>query len=300
MKKVSLAIAWNWEYDLEFVQSIERECRARDISTFQITENNLRETLAGMKAGRLQMRGFFDRASDEHEGFVPLVALMEQQSAQVLNRHEHLERAKDKATMHLELMSHGLHVPYTIIISPYNHKKEMELSLSQLEQLGRPFIIKPANTTGGGVGVVMGAETLKEVIDTRQHHKNDKYLLQQTIFPASLDGRRAWFRAFYALGETFLCWWDDRTHLYAEVTPEEEKRFALRKMRTMLKTIAEVCRLDFFSSEIAVTSGAPKFVAIDYVNEICDMRLQSKHADGVPDRTVHAIAKQIAEWAMKR
>ena len=51
--------------------------------------------------------------------------------------------------MHLEFITNGLYVPYTIIISPYNKKKELELSLSELARLGRPFIIKPANTTGG-------------------------------------------------------------------------------------------------------------------------------------------------------
>ncbi len=82
--------------------------------------------------------------------------------------------------MNRSCRSHGIETLYTIIISPYNHKREVELSLSELAQLGRPFIIKPANTTGGGIGVVTGAETLKDVLEARQHHKNDKYLLQET------------------------------------------------------------------------------------------------------------------------
>lgn len=93
-------------------------------------------------------------------------------------------RADDKATMHLELLSSGINVPFSIIISPYNHKREVELSLSDLAKLERPFIIKPANTIGGGVGVVMGAETLRDVIDASQRHRNDKYLMQETLKPA--------------------------------------------------------------------------------------------------------------------
>jgi hypothetical protein len=34
-------------------------------------------------------------------------------------------------------------------------------------------------------------------------------------------------------------------------------------------------------------------VVIDYVNEICDMRLQSQHYDGVLDEMVRKIAVQI-------
>ena len=57
-----------------------------------------------------------------------------------------------------------------------------------------------------------------------------------------------------------------------------------------------VCGLDFFSTEIALTSEG-RFVTVDYVNEICDMRLQSGHADGVPDALVTAICGCIAEAA---
>ena len=36
------------------------------------------------------------------------------------------------------------------------------------------------------------------------------------------------------------------------------------------------------------------FVIIDYVNEICDMRLKSLHLDGVPDEIVQKNSRQIA------
>jgi hypothetical protein len=43
-----------------------------------------------------------------------------------------------------------------------------------------------------------------------------------------------------------------------------------------------------------------KFVVVDYVNEICDMRLQSKYPNGAPDVVVHRIeyllAKTISEY----
>jgi hypothetical protein len=173
----------------------------------------------------------------------------------------------------------------------------VELSLSELARLGRPFIIKPANTTGGGVGVVIGAESLKDVIETRQHHKNDKYLLQEKIIPAILSGRRAWFRVFFAFGEVILCWWDDQTHIYEFLTADEEERFALPTLRDIAGSIKDVCGLDFFSTEIAFVSSGT-FVVVDYVNEICDMRLKSRHVDGVPDHIVELVAGRIADVAL--
>jgi len=66
----------------------------------------------------------------------------------------------------------------------------------------------------------------------------------------------------------------------------------LRPLITITKKIYEVCKLDFFSTEIAVTANE-RFVVVDYVNDICDMRLQSKHVDGVPDLVVMEICRKI-------
>src|ERR1041385_2329781 len=177
MKTYLLAIAWNWEFDEDFVKGIERACAARGISTYRIEAQILKETLHELRAGNLSFQSFYDRASDTDDAFLPIVKEMKARSVRCINPHSLVEHAADKASMHLEFITHGLHVPYTIIISPYNKKKEIEFTLSELERLGRPFIIKPANTTGGGIGVVLGAETLRDVIESRQHHKNDKYLL---------------------------------------------------------------------------------------------------------------------------
>ena len=194
--------------------------------------------------------------------------------------------------MHLEFLSMNINVPYTIIISPYNHRKEIELTVSELALLRRPFIIKPANTTGGGIGVVTGAETLKDVLEARQHHRNDKYLLQETIKPISLGIRRAWFRVFYIFGLILICWWDDGTHFYETMSEQDEELFGLHELRKMTEKVHSVSKLDFFSTEFAMTFDQ-RLVAVDYVNEMCDMRLQSKHLDGVPDQVVTQIVDRI-------
>ena len=294
MDNYSLAIAWNWEYDEDYVKLIEKECRLRGISVLEITPSNFGKIFPEIESGRIAFSSLYDRASDDDEIFTAVVDAIEHKNICVLNPHRHIERAKDKATMHLELINAGLQTPYTIIISPYNRVKTPELDQGQIEKLGKPFIIKPANTTGGGTGVVLGAETLKDVLDSRQHHKNDKYLLQEQIHPVLLEGKRAWFRVFYAFGQVIPCWWDDVTHIYHECSTAEEERCGFSEMRRIMPVIQSLCKLDFFSSEIALTADG-KFVVIDYVNEICDMRLQSKHPDGVPDAVVGTIARLLAE-----
>ncbi len=294
-----LGIAWNWEYDRDFVHAVEHACAAAHISTYRIEPHNVDETLKHIHSGKIAFHSLLDRASDADETFVPLTRFIVKSGAYIINHFDNIDRAKDKATMHLEFIANGLNAPYTLIISPFSTKKEIGLSLSELARLGRPFIIKPANTTGGGIGVVLGAETLKQVIEERLHHKNDKYLLQETVTPVNLDGRDAWFRVLFAFGEIFPCWWNVTTHVYTPLAREEENNFHLEELHAIMKKIHSICRLDFFSSEIAL-NAENKFIVVDYVNEICDMRLKSSHADGVPDSIVHAIAQLIARDVAQR
>jgi len=294
MKIYELAIAWNWEFDADFIACIERECALRRISTYRIDPQNLQDTLDKLHFNEISFRVFYDRASDADPAFYRLVKFLEEAGSYLINPYALVTHAIDKATMHLEFITHGLEVPDTIIIAPYSKQKEIEIQASDFARLGTPFVIKPANTTGGGTGVVLDAKCLNDVIQARQLHKHDKYLLQKKIQPKDLDGKRGWFRVYCVFGEFIPCWWNDITHEYSELSPEDEAKFGLEKLRSTIKIIQDICRLDFFSSEIALTYDG-KFIVVDYVNEVCDMRLKSRYYNGAPDAIVHRIEKLIAE-----
>jgi len=301
LKTYDFAIAWNWEYDREFIQLIQKVFCLNNLSVLEIRAENVEEVFNMLKKGKLQFRYFLDRASDENDVFQPLARFILQQfrsgdgkSIRPINLRDFQLRAADKATMHLEFLEHNIEVPYTIIISPYNHKREVELTITELAKLGRPFIIKPANTTGGGIGVVMGAETLKEIIEARQFHKNDKYLMQETIRPIEFTGRRAWFRVFYAFGDIVPSWWDDVTHIYSLLNMDEERQLDVERLKKITKRIHTVCQLEFFSTELVFTADG-RCVTVDYVNEMCDMRLKSRFVDGVPDIIVKRIVYRMME-----
>lgn len=249
--------------------------------------------LGELRSGNICFLSIVDRASDVDDDCEEMVNLLHHRHRYIINDPKQIKHASDKASMHLEFMTAGIFVPYTIIISPYNRQREVKLSLSELARLGRPFIIKPANTTGGGIGVVTGAESLQDVIETRQHNRDDKYLLQEKIEPMVIGGRRAWFRSFYACGKVFQAWWDDLTHIYEPVTDAEYRDYKLDEIESLTMKIHSVCRLDFFSTEVALTSSR-KFIVIDYVNEMPDMRLKSSNYDGVPDEIVESICRELA------
>jgi len=294
MMSIHLAIAWNWEYDGDFILGIERECAARRLTTYRIEDHNLGETLRRLRSGDLAFGAFFDRASDADETYLELQPFVDRPGVRAFNPRRLVLHAADKATMHLELITHGVNVPNTIILSPVSEDPDLDIGVPDLERIGVPFVIKPANTTGGGTGVIMNATGLGQIAAARRDHPDDKYLVQETISPMVFDGKRAWFRAYFAFGEIILCWWDDHTHQYISVAPEEELRHDLGGLRHVVEIIRRACRLDFFSSEIAVTPER-KFIVVDYVNEVCDMRRKSLYENGAPDEVVARISRLLAE-----
>ncbi len=294
---VDLGIAWEWEYDAGFIDKIKLAAEQYGITLCVIDPGNVGERTAEYLRERLAFRFFLDRGSDACREFEPLARLVASDGTSVINHYRHLKRCLDKATMHLEFITAGLNVPYTIILSPY--QSQPEIKIADLARLGRSFIIKPA-AGAGGTGVVVGAETLAEVLTARQSQGDQKFLLQEKIEPVLLEGARAWFRVYYVLGQTFLAWWDDITHIYRDVEPKQEAAFYLSPMRAIITKIARISRLDFFSAEIALTADG-RFVVVDYVNDICDMRLQSIFPDGVPDGLVgEIVAAMVAFIATAR
>jgi len=70
----------------------------------------------------------------------------------------------------------------------------------------------------------------------------------------------------------------------------------LERLESVTRKIAGITNLNFFSTEIAIVDKET-FVVVDYVNDQCDMRLQSRHPDGVPDEVVEEVAFEIAQYA---
>ncbi len=285
-------LAWNWEYDADFVAILRSAVKERGLTVLDVVPDNLSGTLEGLRKGEISFRSFLDRASESDPGFLPLVRWAEEQGVHFINPHDRSVHAMNKASMHLEFITAGIHTPYTIILPPFKEQPHLAPFLD-LSPLGEKFTIKPAHG-GGGEGVVTEATSLDQVQAARQDYPHDLYLLQAHIVPASKQGRPAWFRVLFCGGRVYPCWWDIQTHVYTQVTPAEEQAFSLKPLHQTTHRIAAVCRLDVFSTEIAQTEEG-LFVAVDYVNDQIDLRLKSRAQDGVPDMIVHDIAKRLAE-----
>ncbi len=293
MVEYDLSLAWNWEHDADFAALLGAACRSRSLSLVEITPANLAAARVSLLAGEMAFRALYDRASDTDARFIPVVEWARDHGVHAINSHDRARRSWDKATMHLEFITAGLHTPYTIILPPY--QEQPILPPLDLSPLGESFAIKPAHG-GGGEGVVTRATSLKQVHVAQQERPTDKILLQAHIVPAQLGSRPAWFRAIYCLGRVYPCWWDTATHVYTMVTAGEEGLFGLGPLIDITAAIARVCQLELFSTEIALIPDG-RFIVVDYVNDQLDLRLQSHHPDGVPDGIVHDIAERLAAHA---
>lgn len=290
MTVFDVAVAWNWDHDAGFIGYFRQACAARSLSLLEITPQNLPAAAQALATGQLAFRSFMNRAADTDVSFLSLVRWARANAALRVNPHEQEFYSADKATMHLELISAGLHTPYTIILAPY--VEQPQLPILDLSPLGDSFAIKPA-MGGGGQGVVLEATNRDQVLQARQQFPDDKYLVQAHVEPKLLDGRPAWFRVIYCVGEVFVSWWPPETHVYHPVTKEDVVRYGLGALYDMAVRIGDVCHLHLFSTEIALTQD-DQFLAVDYVNDQIDLRLQSQAADGVPDAIVQEIADRLA------
>jgi len=290
---VNFCLAWNWEYDTGFARLLEAACTRHGMTLLQVTPHTLDAALAALENGELSFRAILDRASDSDPRFQPFVDWAKSQNITRINPQENARWAWDKATMHLEFITHGLHTPHTIILPPFSEQPYLpEINLAPL---GGFFAIKPA-MGGGGWGVVLEATRMDQVHATRQEYTQEKLLLQAHVEPSRLDGRPAWFRVLVCNGAVYPCWWDPQTRIYARVTAGESFRHGLRPLREIPARIAQICELHLFSTEIALKADG-QFLVTDYVNDPIDLRLQSEAVDGVPDAIVENITGRLIKLA---
>jgi hypothetical protein len=145
----------------------------------------------------------------------------------------------------------------------------------------------------GRQGLVLDAQSEADLERSIKAWPDSHYLFQERVLPREVKGRPVYFRAFHAFGEIWVTWWNCFTDHYQLVQPEEWQEFGLNRVESMVRQIAELTGMSFFSTEIVQTDEG-EFVVIDYVNDQCHMLCQSAHPEkGVPDEIVAAIARRL-------
>jgi len=281
-----------------FIHKIQENAVAARLNFFLIEPLWVDCFYNALEKGRVWPRVLLNMHSEHHqpeEIFHRLVRLAAEKNVQVIDPPDRALQAFDKARLHPRLVAAGIDVPYSVLV-PLSEAETFKLTDEQRAALGSPFVIKPS-LGYGRKGLVMDATSEQDVQRSISSFKDQNYLLQKRIVPREIDGAPAYFRVFYVFGSIWCVWWNCFTDRYRVVTAQEATQFELKPLEEIVRQIAAMTGMAFFSSEIAqVDSG--EFVVIDYVNDQCHMLSQTANPNmGVPDEVVAAIARRLVEGA---
>jgi hypothetical protein len=279
-----------------FIHCIQRHCAEAKLNFFLIEPRWVEAFHIYLQLGEIWPRVMLNMHSEHHqpeEIYHRLVRLAAEKHCQVIDPPDLAQAVFDKARLHPRLLQAGLNVPATLIVER-EQVPEFRLTDQDRATLGSTFVIKPAMGYGRG-GLVMDATSEKDLARSMTGWPDSHYLLQRRIVPRTIKGAPAYFRVYYVFGSVWCSWWNCYNDNYRLVTPQEATELHLKPLEEMIRQIAVLTQMNFFSSEIAQTEEG-EFVLIDYMNDQCHMLSQSANPRiGVPDELVAAVAKRLVE-----
>ena len=303
MKRYDFGLSWSGTIKEYFVDCLQKSCKEKNISFFWVNEDNIRKVLGQLESASLKITVMLDTEATynkKNDPYARSCYAVKDNGGVVINDPDRTKIAIDKSVMHYELMHMGIAVPYSVIVRNWE-PNSFKLTEEERKKLGVPFIIKPA-LGYGQLGVVREARgSIREIARARSFDRGDNFLLQEKITPIELGTRRAWFRVLHVFNTIIPCWWDDNLNRYEHVSLEEFNSYNLFPLVAISSKIASATRMVWFSTEVAIDKheGKLRFIAIDYVNDQCDMSAKSETTSGVPDGVVFYTAQCIVDSAYR-
>ena len=281
-----------------FIHRIQQHCAEQELNFFLVEPLWVQRFYEYYARNELWAKVLLNMHSEHHlpdDIYHRLVLLAHHKNTKVIDPPDVAQAAFDKARMHERLVAAGFTVPLTIVV-PQNATSTFQLTPEQRAQLGAPFVIKPSHGYGRR-GVILDAQDESHLTRSVSAWPNPSYLLQQKIIPRTLGDRPAYWRVFYCFGSIWVTWWNCFSDRYSVLIDAEREQFALDKLAEIVRHIAALAQMNFFSSEIAQVENGD-FVLIDYVNDQCHMLSQSADPKmGVPDEVVAGIARRLVSAA---
>ena len=282
-----------------FSHRIRELCRANNLSFFLVEPVWVAEFLNKLAAGDVGVGVLIDMASDPYDPtslYYRVAREVKASGGHVIDDPDRSPLTTHKGKFHAVLVKNGIAVPETIII---NRKEIPDFRISDdfKKRIGIPFVAKPG-WGAGARGVVVNATSEADIAKSAERApQSDSFLLQRLVRPKTLDGRPAWFRIFHVCGEIIPCWWHPATGDYEMVSPLQRRHFGLLPIEQIVHKIAQLSGMEFFSSEIALTEDG-HFVAVDYLNDECDLHPKSYWPSGPPDEVVRRAAWLMVQKAI--
>lgn len=282
-----------------FSSRVMEFCGQFDLSFFLVEPVWVEDFVRKLQAGEVRARVLFDMASDAYEPgnlYFALAKEVKRSGGHVVDDPDRASVMAHKGMFHKLLEEHGIDVPETIVVER-GQLESFRLTEEAKARLGVPFVVKPG-WGGGRLGVITDARSEEDLHrSAREAWYSDTFLVQKKVAPRPLDSHVGWFRVFHVFGEVIPCWWEPPANQYQIVTPLQQRIYKLGPLTRLVREIARISRIKFFSTEVCFTSDG-RFLPIDYLNTECDMHAKSFFPTGVPDEVARHIAWRFVDYAM--
>jgi hypothetical protein len=314
-----------------FDRMLANAADARGLSCALIHDHVVHEAIDRLSTGRLSIGFHLDYFALWHvpdDPYARLAQAAQDSGGQSINPPARSHLFTDKAAAHAELIRRGLGVPETILLRPWSPGRGLtaeEWCRMRLNEQGARVFVKPANGFGGRGVTRAECATPNELIGAiaaaRRQQWHETLLLQREVpchWLPDDDGimRPAYWRVIHCLGDLTPFWWNDHdvqhgNPAYRRVSQTEMRRLRLRPLLTIAKELAELSGLAWFSTELCLSDGPEvsrhhlrgtdgrmrPLVLIDYINDQCDVDVQSRWPGAPPDEFVAQIANRFADAA---
>lgn len=295
MEIFDLGIAWNWEPDTGFVRELNDRLLTEGLKPYLIHAYNFYASLKDVCEERIRIQLFLDRTISDSSPLSEVGDFLNRKGIPFINYPDKAKKLLRRSTVYHQPAHHNILLPMKIMLKPRDSMKTLKLKISYM---AHPFVLKPIEGPPD-VGVNPNATSIDDVLKLREQYGDITYVAQEKICPTMLDKRRASFRCVYCLGEVVPAWWCPEDNIYELLTQYDIDRFELNHLFLTSKKIANISKLDFFSTEIVIDKNYSFFVT-DYLNIHPDMRRRSKFNNGVPDEIVEKIIKNIIYFAKQK
>jgi hypothetical protein len=300
MRVYDLVMTHKLDADDFFIQRIQFHAARLGLNFFLIEPLWVDAFTRAVSSGDVFAKVLLNMHSEHHhpeDPFSRLVQIVAQKQTRLIDPPDIALAAFDKASFHPRAIAAGLRVPYTVVVRN-GAVESFQLTDEDRTALGSPFVIKPS-LGYGRKGVVLDAVHEADLRRSAAAWPGSDYLLQRRMDPQRVGEWPLYFRIYYAFGSIWCNWWNCYSDQSRQVTPDEMKSLELHPLEEVARKLAEVSRMQFFSTEVLRTE-AGEFVVIDYVNDQCHMLCQSSNPRiGVPDIVVGEIAQCLVEGASR-
>ncbi len=282
-----------------FSHRVRELCGVNNLSFFLVEAVWVEDFLRKLVAGDIGVSVLIDMASDPYDPsnlYYRLAREVKASGGHVIDDPDRSPLTTHKGKFHSVLARNGVPVPDTIILNR-NELSSFHIDDQFRARIGIPFVVKPGWGYGSR-GVILNATSEADIArSAEQSPQSDTFLVQKMLSPKNLDGSPAWFRVFHICGEIIPCWWNPSSGEYVMVSPLQKRHYSLAPLEQIVHKIAQLAGMEFFSTEIALLDGG-RFVAVDYLNDECDLRAKSYWSTAPPDELVRRAAWLMVQKAM--